>query len=493
MSQSTTRPGRLSDVARHLVLPSGLTSTEFPAIQRRTVAMGTRYDQWQADLVRGTLAKRKNGKYAATVGGIVWSLPRQVGKTFTVGSLLFALAAEKPGMLILWTAHHTRTSNETFRAMQAMARRPQVAPYIENVYTGAGTESVVFKNGSRILFGARDQGFGLGFAAVDVIVFDEAQRLTDQTRMDMVPATNRAGNPAGALLFYIGTPPRPNDKGEAFTSLRNDALSGSADDVFFVELSADPNSDPDDRDQWRNANPSFPDHTPLESMLRMRKHLGSDEAWMREALGVWDQVTTRGAIPFDAWADRLDVNSVAVDSFALGIEVAPDMASASVVMAGRRPDGDWHLEVARSSRGASWVQAYVQQAIDLNPQIRSVIVDVGGPAAAILDQRNDRWMLGEVRVTAMKVANLGVACMSLKDGATSGWVWHLGDPFLDSAVQTAGKRDLADTGRWVFSRKSTTSDITPIQAAALALWGSQNDDVKRPAAPADDDGEVVVF
>src|SRR5690606_21914591 len=133
------------------------------------------------------------------------------------------------GMLILWTAHHTRTSAETFKSMQAMARKPRVAPYVEAVYTGSGTESVVFKNGSRILFGARDQGFGLGFAAVDVIVFDEAQRLSDQTRMDMVPATNRAHNPAGALLFYIGTPPRPNDKGDAFSALRDDALAGEDD------------------------------------------------------------------------------------------------------------------------------------------------------------------------------------------------------------------------------------------------------------------------
>src|SRR5699024_8263008 len=159
---------------------------------------GVSFDQWQADLVKGAVGKRADGKYAATVGGVVWSLPRQVGKTFTVGALLFAYAMEHPGSLILWTAHHARTSGETFKSMQGMAAKPRVAPYVENVYTGAGTESVVFKNGSRILFGARDLGFGLGFAAVDVIVFDEAQLLSDRTRMDMVPATNRAKNPAGA-------------------------------------------------------------------------------------------------------------------------------------------------------------------------------------------------------------------------------------------------------------------------------------------------------
>src|SRR5690625_5884371 len=177
--------------------------------------------------------------------------------------MLFALCIENPGLLVLWTAHHTRTSGETFLSMQAMARRAKVAPHVSKVYTGSGTESVVFRNGSRILFGARDQGFGLGFAAVDVRLFDEAQGLRDQTRMDMLPATNRARHPAGALLFYIGTPPRPTDEGEAFAGLRDSALSGE-DDIFFVELSADPDADPDDRAQRSE------EHT---SELQSRGHL----------------------------------------------------------------------------------------------------------------------------------------------------------------------------------------------------------------------------
>src|SRR5699024_6583825 len=167
-----------------------------------------------------------------------------------------------------------------------------------------------------------------------------AQLLSDRTRMDMVPATNRARNPAGALLFYIGTPPRPEHgiKGDAFATLRADAIEGD-EDTFFVELSADPEADPDDREQWAKANPSFPHHTPVESMLRMRKHLGSDEAWLREALGIWDAAGTKGVIPSQSWASQGDPESVPVEDFALGVEVGPDMAWASVALAGIRADG----------------------------------------------------------------------------------------------------------------------------------------------------------
>lgn len=503
MSQSTTRPGRLSDVARRLELPSGLASTEWPSIQRRTRQMGVRFDQWQADLVKGALGKRKDGKYAATVGGVVWSLPRQVGKTFTVGALLFAYAIEHPGSLILWTAHHLQTSGETFRSMQSFAARRSVAPYIEHVYTGAGTESVHFKNGSRILFGSRERGFGLGFAAVDVIVFDEAQRLRDQTRMDMVPATNRARNPSGALLFYIGTPPRPNDDGDAFGSLRAEALDGD-EDIFYVELSADSDADPDDHEQWAKANPSYPVHTPLESMLRMRKHLGSDEAWMREALGIWDAQASNGVIPPQSWQAQADPESVPVDSFALGVEVGPDLAWASVALAGVREDSGRHVALEEDQhtkgRGVAWLEPHVDALVRANPQIRSVVVDVGGPVAPLLVEWRGRWFFKRpdgsrgVEVTALKVADLGAGCTSLLSGIVTGDVWHIDQPQLSVAALAATKRPLGDSGKWVWHRRAADSDITPIQAATYALIGADMDKPSRPAtARSDSDGSVVIL
>jgi len=484
-----TESGRLSDVARHLVLPSELSSTAFPSVDRRCRAMGIRFDSWQADLVRGALGKRADGKYAATVGGVVWSLPRQVGKTFTVGAMLFALCIENPGLLVLWTAHHTRTSGETFLSMQAMARRAKVAPHVSKVYTGSGTESVVFRNGSRILFGARDQGFGLGFAAVDVIVFDEAQRLRDQTRMDMVPATNRARNPAGALLFYIGTPPRPTDEGEAFAGLRDSALSGE-DDIFFVELSADPDADPDDRAQWMKANPSFPHHTPVESMLRMRRHLGSDEAWLREALGIWNAQGSSAVIPAQMWSDAADSQSLAVDRFALGVEVAPDAERASVALAGQRDDGTWHVELDEAREGVAWVVPYVKALLEKNPQFRGVAVDAGSPSKVLLDE----FKSAGIHVITPKVVDLGSACTSLLAGVVASEVWHIDQGQMNTAVSVAGKRALGDTGMWVWSRKSAAADITPVQAGTLALWVAQLEDIwKAPLRAASDDGSVTVL
>lgn len=479
MSPSRTKPGRLSNVARHLVLPSGLASTEWPSIKRRTDQMGIRFDQWQADLVRGAVGKRKDGKYAATVGGVVWSLPRQVGKTFTVGSLLFAYAIEHPGSLILWTAHHTRTSAETFRAMQAMARKPRVAPYVEQVLKGTATEAVIFKNGSRILFGARDQGFGLGFAAVDVIVFDEAQRLSDTTRMDMVPATNRASNPAGALLFYIGTPPRPTDKGDAFGDLRDDALAGDK-DTFYVELGADPDAEPDDREQWAKANPSYPHHTPLESMLRMRKHLGSDEAWLREALGIWDAKNAHRVIDLQSWAAVADPSSMPTERLTLAIDVAPDRSVGAVSLAGERADGRWHVELDEHRAGADWTIGWVKQRAERNA-LHAVVVD---EIAGLTEKRHGRnYLKGtDIEVTLMGAEgrDAAQAWATYHDAVMGATLRHTDQPQVNVALEQAGTRDVAGGTAKALSKKASASDITPLTSQTFALWGAQRDDVKRP-------------
>src|SRR5699024_6087496 len=120
-----------------------------------------------------------------------------------------------------------RTLTRTFRSIQGFVKRKKVAPYLAadgGIRTANGEQEIKFRNGSIIMFGAREQGFGRGFEEVDIEVFDEAQILTEKALEDMVAATNQTRHPHGALLFYMGTPPRPEDNGEAFTLRRQKAL-----------------------------------------------------------------------------------------------------------------------------------------------------------------------------------------------------------------------------------------------------------------------------
>ncbi len=475
---------RLSEAARHLVIPEGIVTSTFPRVYRRLQLVGIQFDPWQEGFGSVALGCRKDGRYAATIGGVVASIPRQVGKTFTVGNILIGMALEFPGTRIVWTSHHGRTTTNTFRSMQGMVRRKKIAALLapNGIRTANGEQEIRFANGSLIMFGAREHGFGRGMDAIDVLVFDEAQILGLKALEDMVPATNQARHPHGALVFFIGTPPRPSDDGEAFGAKRLQALEGKTNETLYVEFSADPDADPDDREQWRRANPSHPSRTPMESMLRMRRNLTSDDSWLREALGVWEAVGTGGVIPADAWLDRADPESRAESSITLGVEIGPDLQWASVSIAGQRPDGEWHIELVENRNGAAWLPAFVSALLEMNPAIRGVVADVGGPIKAMVTQKGQRYILDgpDITLTPMKVTELAVACSKVLDGTVTGWLHHIDQPQLNAAAQAAGKRMLADTGTWVFSRKSTTSDITPIQSATYALWGAQQDKPKRP-------------
>jgi phage terminase large subunit-like protein len=482
---------KLSDVARHVVVPTGIVSTGYPAVRDKCRDLGIVHDDWQQGLGRLILGKRATGKYAATVGGIVMSIPRQVGKTFTVGSIIFALCLLFPGSMVLWTAHRTRTSNETFRSMKGLAGRSKIKPFVRAIRSVNGEQEIEFRNGSRILFGAREGGFGRGFTEVDAIVFDEAQILTEKALEDMVAATNQSRWAAGALLFYMGTPPRPIDPSEAFSAKRSKALAGETTDQVYVELSADTDADPDDLDQVAKANPSYPDRTPLESVLRLRENLPSVEAWLREGLGIWDPKVSTRVIDELSWSAVADQHSVAVDRLTLAVDVSPNRSTAAVSLSGRRPDGLWHVELDEHRKGADWVPGWVEQRAAKN-QLHAVVVD---EMSGLVEERRGRnYLKGtdvEVTLAAAEGRDMAKACATYFDAVMTGTVRHTDQPQVNVALSVAGKRPVA--GAWAWNRRDEDSDITPVVSQTLALWGAQNDNVRRPTRRATSGRRAVLL
>ena len=477
-SKTESSKPRLSEVARELVIPDGIVTTAWPRIEAKCAEMGVTFDPWQQGLGAVALGKRKSGKYAATVGGVVMSIPRQVGKTFLVGMIIIALCVIFPGFTALWTAHRTRTASMTFTSMQAMVRKKKIWPHVGAIRTSNGEQEIRFKNGSVIMFGAREQGFGRGFDKVDAEIFDEAQILTEKALEDMVPAANQSTQEAGALLFFMGTPPRPSDPGEEFANRRSKAMSGKAKDIVYVELAADPNADPDDREQWAKANPSFPHRTPVESIERMRENLTDDDSFKREALGIWDAEDSARVIDEDSWNRIADPASMAIDRLSLAIDVPPNRSVASVALAGQRADGRWHVELDDSRKGVDWVIPWVVSRASKN-RLHAVVVD---EMSGLVEKRRDRYyLIGTdivVTLAAAEGRDMAIACAKFYDGVIDQSVLHTDQPQVNVALSLARKRPLA--GGWAWNRKDAASDITPIVAETLALWGSQNENVKRP-------------
>lgn len=469
---------RLSEAARHLVIPSTIVESVWPRIQPRLEAVGTHFDPWQQGFATVALGLDSRSKYAATIGGVVATIPRQVGKTFTVGSLLIGLALEFPGHRIIWTSHHGSTTKNTLQSMQGMVMRKAMRPFIRNVYTNNNDLRIVFMNGSVIMFGAREHGFGRGMDAIDILVFDEAQKLGLKALEDMVPATNQSRHEHGALVFFIGTPPRPEDNGESFGAKRSQALSGKSDHMVYVEFSADRGSDPMDKKQWRKANPSYPHRTPTDSMLRMRENIPDDASWLREAMGIWDEDGVNNVISADRWED-LELTEAPDGTLSYAVAFSFDDTRVSVGGA-RKHDEGVHVELidAHAARRDNGVADLVQWFCDdpASPERwrkAAQIALCGRAGATVLYEALRARGVPQRVLKLVTTTEYTTACAMFLDAVRDGSLSHLkGQGPLDQSVTGAEKKPRGQDGAWGW-KAPESGDETPVEAVTVALWAAK--------------------
>lgn len=406
------------------------------------------------------LSQRADGEYASDT--IVISIPRQVGKTFLVGCIIFALCLMRPGLRVIWTAQVKDTALETYEKFFDMSQRPKIKPHIMKTPQGKGDEAIVFNNGSRIEFGARDSGFGRGRTDVDVLVFDEGQHLSLQALENMGASQNVAQNP---LCFVMGTPPRPQDKGEFFHLNRQEALDGESDGTLYIEFSADRDCDPMDREQWRKANPSFPLRTSERAMLRLRKKLKNDDSWNREALGIWDDLVHKPVITATAWGDLADVGpadgvkpqALAVDmSHGREISVSAcwlegDSAHVEEIWAGIDEDAAVAFVATRAGRRIP------------------VVIDNMSPASSMAPKLSTR----RCKVNRTGPQDMSRACGMLLSRATGKTLTHANQDAVNDALAAARKRAIGPAGGWGWDRVDESAAIYPIVSMTLALFGAE--------------------
>lgn len=489
MSKTRNSTPKLSEAARHVVIPTGIKTTAWPSVRAECKRLGLEFDPWQDGAGRIVFGKRADGIYAASIGGVVMSIPRQVGKTFFIGAVTFALCMLNPGLLVIWTAHQLATAGETFRSMQGMAKQPKVRPFIKQVRLGSGDEAIEFSNGSRILFGARERGFGLGFTKVGVLVLDEAQRVTEKTMDDLIPTMNQADNP---LLFMVGTPPRPTDNGEEFKTRRRKALdvqrriqAGEKPDcnMVYVEFSADKDVRPDkwpmghvDWSAVATANPSYPFRTPKSAVLRMLENL-RPESLRREAFGVWDedQAGSR-AISAGVWTDS-GVLEAPDGLRSYGVAFSFDGTRVAVAGAVAHGDDDVHVELLDVANDEAGLGVLANWLCDKGPdgvarwKAAGALVLGGSAGAGVLKQLLIDRRVPEKRIRVVSTPLYLQACAMFADAVESGKATHLaseGQSVLDASISIVDKDK---RGGWMATVPE--GDETPVEAVSLALWGAR--------------------
>ena len=453
---------RLSEYARKFVYPDGIKRTVWPRVEAKGRELGFGFDWWQQQAGTVILGYGDDGRYVATVGGVGMSIPRQVGKTFFILAMIVILCILFPGLQVVWTAHHLRTSTKTFTTLRGICRRKKVAPLVRSIRSANGEQQVEFVNGSMIMFGARAQGFGRGFDEIDIEVFDEAQILDTKALEDMVAATNQARHIHGALLLFMGTPPRKSDPSSEFRLRRSEAWAGEAKDAIWIEIGADPESDPNDQSQYPRMNPSFPLRTPLESLQRLRKNLKDPDSWNREGRGVWDPENIGGALAHSRWLALADARAERGTDVVFGLDLTGDR-DVWIAVAWKRDDGADHVMLTNDGRP---VAAYSAVA-----ECKRLTGEWGGTVAT--SAFGDELEREGVPFEPVNGTEFASACGLVNDAITQSSVRHGNQPALNDGIKAARWRPELTNGQRAFVLRDAP-EVGPVAAVARALWGLNN-------------------
>ena len=453
-------------VPAYQTAPPSVSSAGREAVELAASA-GLILDGWQAQILDVALGERADGRWAARECAVV--CPRQNGK----GALLEALSLFwlflSGDKLVLHSAHQFKTSTEAFiRLRMLIESTPDLDRLVHRIHTANGNEGIELKNGNRLRFVARNIGSGRGFSA-DKIVVDEAFHLSDQMLSAMIPTMAARPNPQ---IWYVSSAPLPTVESSVLRRLCKRGRDGS-DSLAYFEFAADSFADLDDRGAWAAANPGFPQRID-EEFIEFERSTFLPDDFARERLGIWVDPDVDGpqVIPADRWnAATSDDSDVSGQPF-FALEVAEDRSWAAFGVAGKSTLGDFtHGAVVDYQSGVEWVAS---RAVELCARWGSQLaVAKNSPAWALIPQLERAGL----RVAGPDGFGGEIVAVSMQDQAASsavvfdlvmaGSFRHRNQPHLDVAVRGAARRAVGDM--WVWSRRRSTVDISPLVAVTLAV------------------------
>jgi len=444
------------------------------------VADGHPLDESQKFTLRAALGEREDGSWAAaTVGDFE---PRQNGKNDTCGARELAGLVLFGERLIIHTAHEFPTANESFLRLVAVFEAwDDLRAKVARIRYANGEQGIELLSGQRLKYRARTGGSGRGFAKADLIVYDEAQHLLAEHVAASGPA--RLANPNNQS-WYMGSGGMATSKNS--WRMRRRAIAGNGGRFAYVEHTAEDvaligdrvvSSQPDvlDREAWAKANPAYGHRITDESMFSLYGELGP-ELFARECLCLWDPEAgdVESIIPARAWALCKDVKSGPTGRPCFAVDVSPDRRSATIVAAAPSGRGGIHVEITGDDEvydhrpGTEWL---VPRLVALQQRWRGKVAIAKGSPAWSLEE--DLRAAG-IDLLPASTEEHAQACGDLFDTIIARRLRHLGQPELDMAVGGADQKNQGDA--WLWSRRTSSVDISPLVAATLACWASKQDD-----------------
>lgn len=449
-------------------------------------------DPWQCDVVDHILSMREDNSWCAKEAGICVS--RQNGK----GSIIEAL--ELWGLFvneeqIFHTAHVFKTALEGFRRIEALIQRtPELRAECKRIVRNHGEEGIELYSGARLQFGTRTKGGTRGLT-LDRVFCDEAMYLNDDHMSAILPTVSARPNPQILYLGSAGT-----QESTYFGRVRARGVKGDDPRLYYAEWSIDGCTDfctstctdhdrTDTPSSYAKANPGLGIRITVEHVESERRSMGEDE-FNRERLGIgdWPIDGDRWAVIGEAsWNAREDSSSEIVGRpFVIAVDTTPDRGWTCISACGGNAHEQTHVEMTSGDEeydhrpGTKWVVPRLLQLWHAHKP-EAVVIDSGGQAATFIAELEEAG----VEILTPKAREYAQGCGDFYSGivprkGNEPYIVHLGQQPLTNAVAGADKRDLADM--WAWSKKLSSTDISPLASCTLAAWGYKKLVYEKPKA-----------
>ena len=436
-------------------------------------AYGYKLDEWQQNILDCWLGKDEEGRYNVTSAGL--ALPRQNGKNVCLEAReFFGLVVN--GEKILHTAHQVRTSKKSFRRLAAMftdKKHPEITDIVKVIRYTNGEECIELDNGGSIEFSARSRQAARGFDGISLVVYDEAQELTDD-QVEAIMATLSASATGTRQLIYTGTPPYPGCPGEVFRRRRTVCMSEPSKRDCWHEWSVFAESldkiNVTDTSLWYMCNPALGIRLTEEFTAEEQKTMSAD-GFARERLGWWAPIVEHKeeyAIPAKLWDECKSKELKPEGKTAYGVKFTVDGSEICLCGAVIAADGKARISlIDRRPTGlgtqwlADWLNARYEKAC-------CVVIDGRNGVDVLIDKISSTWrMKGAVIRPGAKdvIAAVSLIMDSLNERTLT---WYSEQDDLRESAISSTKRPIG--GGWGFGGE----DAAPIEACALALWGAKN-------------------
>ena len=445
------------------------TTLGFEVIEFSRDILGVELLPWQQWLFIHALELKPDKSYRFRT--ILTLVARQNGKTTALNILALWRMVMDGALVVMGTSTNLDYARKSWLTTVNMAKD---SPEINDLFRWPetrtnGRESLEMKSGAfyGIATATRTGGRSL---AVDLLILDE---IREHRTWDAWSASSKTTNarPRGQrwAISNMG-----DDGSVVLNHLREKAIEGIDPSIFIGEWSAPPGCDTADRSVWPLANPAV-GHTITEEVIASDHTTDSEPVFRTEVLCQHVSSLEPQPIDPDQWA-ALSTDVVPDGSPHFFIDCSPDLRTASIagaVLMNGRP----HVSLAEYRPGTHWVIPRVQELKKSYPGARWQF-EATGPASALVEQLEAVKVKVEKPFSSTEMAR---GCVHLQKLVANRVMSHSGDADVAAALKNAVKRDVGDPGLWVWGRKKSSGDISPLVAVTGALWLLETTRIASPA------------